>query len=115
MMTTGYFDEYPHLLATGSAVSLIAGAFGRAIGPGIAGWIYSISTEYNRGSLGRQLPWLTILLMSVPAAALSRTMRDDAGGKHDSTGYEAVPMVDARRSEDDEDDIHAIRVTSADV
>jgi hypothetical protein len=29
----GTFDEYPELLATGAAISLIAGALGRALGP----------------------------------------------------------------------------------
>ena len=98
MLTTGAFDDYPHLLATGSAVSLIAGAFGRAIGPGIAGWTYSISTEFEAGSLGRQLPWLVILATSFPALMLSRTLNDDAGEREKAKGYEAVPMVDAGRS-----------------
>lgn len=30
-------QDYPDLLATGSAVSLIAGAFGRALGPSLSG------------------------------------------------------------------------------
>ncbi|ORX40689.1 major facilitator superfamily domain-containing protein [Kockovaella imperatae] len=117
MMTTGCFDDYPHLLATGSAVSLIAGAFGRAIGPGIAGWIYSISTEYESGTLGRQLPWVTILLISLPSVVLSQSMPSDAGGKHDSSGYEAVPMVDSARRDEEESDEEtvALRVTGTDV
>lgn len=32
-------QDYPNLLATGSAVSLIAGAFGRALGPSLSGYV----------------------------------------------------------------------------
>ena len=98
MLTTGSFDDYPHLLATGSAVSLIAGAFGRAIGPGIAGWTYSISTGFATGTMGRQLAWLVILATSFPALILSRTLDADTGERGKSEGYEAVPMVDTSRA-----------------
>ena len=37
ILTMNTLEEYPELLATGSAISLIGGAFGRAIGPSLSG------------------------------------------------------------------------------
>lgn len=37
ILTMNTLQEYPELLATGSAISLIGGAFGRAIGPSLSG------------------------------------------------------------------------------
>ncbi|RSH91750.1 hypothetical protein EHS25_009119 [Saitozyma podzolica] len=93
MMIMGAFDDYPDLLATGSAISLIAGAGGRAIGPAVSGWIFSISTLYPTGSLGRQMSWIYFLVMALLPLAMTQLLpKDEAGpGKGD---YEAVPMVE---------------------
>lgn len=37
ILTMNTLQDYPDLLATGSAISLIAGAFGRALGPSLSG------------------------------------------------------------------------------
>lgn len=105
MLTTAAFDDYPHLLSTGTAISLIAGAVGRAIGPAVSGWMYSISTQYDEGSLGRQSAWLLLLALAVPALFYARYLpRDMEETKKD--GYEAVPLTaTTRESIDDGDDV----------
>ncbi|WWD03556.1 hypothetical protein V865_001609 [Kwoniella europaea PYCC6329] len=70
-LNTACFDDYPKLIATGSAITLIAGASGRAFGPTFAGWLFSISTEYPLLSLGRQISWISLFLMTLPPVILS--------------------------------------------
>ncbi|WWD18589.1 hypothetical protein CI109_103042 [Kwoniella shandongensis] len=65
------FDDYPQLRATGMAVTLIAGAIGRATGPGVAGGIYSYSTQFATGSFGRQLSWIAMFILVSPAVILT--------------------------------------------
>ncbi|RXK37787.1 hypothetical protein M231_04943 [Tremella mesenterica] len=89
ILTMSAFDDYPELLATGSAISLIAGAFGRAFGPAISGWIYSLSTQHPVGSLGRQSSWLAMLAISLPPFFLSRLLPSEKKYKE---GYETVPL-----------------------
>lgn len=98
ILTMAVFDPFPHLRATGSAISLIAGAFGRGFGPALSGWVYSSSTEYSAGSLGRQTAWLYMLALAVPPLALLRllpTTLSEGGpdASEDTAGvYEALPM-----------------------
>nr|XP_019010249.1 uncharacterized protein I206_04717 [Kwoniella pini CBS 10737]OCF49030.1 hypothetical protein I206_04717 [Kwoniella pini CBS 10737] len=75
-LNTACFDDYPHLVATGSAITLIAGASGRAFGPAIAGWLFSISTEYPLRSFGRQVSWISLFLMTLPPVILSLYIPD---------------------------------------
>ncbi|KAL7423813.1 hypothetical protein Q5752_001397 [Cryptotrichosporon argae] len=99
------FDDYPELLATGSAVILIAGSGGRAVGPAISGWLYSISTSYPAGSLGRHMPWLALLGLTIPPVVLVRFIppdigKDRAGDKArvadaEADAYEAAPLAGA--------------------
>lgn len=105
MLTTGAFDDYPHLLSTGTAISLIAGAVGRAIGPAVSGWMYSVSTQYDEGSLGRQSAWLLLLALAVPAIYYARRLPRDME-EPGKDGFEAVPLTaTSRDSVDDGDDV----------
>jgi MFS family permease len=111
MLTVAAFDDYPHLLATGTAISLIAGAVGRAVGPAVSGWMYSISTQYDEGSLGRQISWLLLLTLAVPAIFYARFLpRDDEGTKR--AGYEAVPLTATTRDSMDEEEEEEVLVAS---
>lgn len=99
------FDDYPELMATGSAVSLIATAGGRAFGPALAGWLFSISTQFPTGSLGRQTSWIYLTLATMPAVSLARFLPLDsaaaggqgggAGGRPSKSEYEQVPLVES--------------------
>lgn len=71
-MAMNAFDNAPHLLATGSAISLVGGAAGRAIGPALAGWIFSLSTQFEAGTLGRQAYWITYIGLTIPPVVLLR-------------------------------------------
>lgn len=105
MLTTGAFDDYPQLLSTGTAISLIAGAVGRAIGPAVSGWMYSVSTQYDEGSLGRQSAWLLLLALAVPAIYYARRLPRDME-EPGKDGFEAVPLTaTSRDSVDDGDDV----------
>ena len=83
-------------------------AFGRAIGPGIAGWLYSISTTYEQGTMGRNIPWMLIFFSALPTVVLSYFLGADVGERR--TGYEAVPMLDAERGSEE-----AIRVSGVEL
>ncbi|WVQ80752.1 hypothetical protein IAT38_002857 [Cryptococcus sp. DSM 104549] len=72
------FDEYPESLATGSAISMIAGAFSRAAGPAIAGWVFSLSSTFPTLSFGRQISWITMFVLSVPAVIMTRYVASDS-------------------------------------
>ncbi|ORY33522.1 major facilitator superfamily domain-containing protein [Naematelia encephala] len=110
------FDDCPELLAMGSAISLIAGAFGRAAGPAISGWLYSISTTYPAGTLGRQCAWLAMLAFCIPPLILIRFVPGDGYSKRpdkEAIGYESLPMIEeGRLSEWEERDEHRGRDSS---
>jgi hypothetical protein len=120
-------EEYPDLLATGSAISLIGGAFGRAIGPSLSGyvtplscpyqliirWIYSMSTEFEAGTLGRQISWISMLAFGVPPMICVLFFKEPTTER---SGYEAVPLNEAGRDSFDELEEHPrAKVTGADV
>lgn len=96
------FDEYPHLLASGSAIVLIAGAGGRAIGPVLAGWLYSASTQFEAGSWGRQYYWIAFLACSIPPLILAFYLRDNKAAE--KKGYEAVPLTPSSFASTDDDE-----------
>jgi len=103
MLTVGAFDDYPDLIATGAAISLIAGAGGRALGPAMSGWIYSLSTQAEAGSWGRQASWLVFLGSTVPPLILVRKLVRSQEGKRSKEGYESVPLTATTRDSLDED------------
>jgi len=119
-------EEYPDLLATGSAISLIGGAFGRAIGPSLSGyvtplfsplivrWIYSMSTGFEAGTLGRQISWISMLAFGVPPMVCVIFFKEPTT---DRSGYEGVPLNETGRDSFDEDLEEPIRAkaTGADV
>jgi len=55
-------------------------------------WIYSISTEFATGSLGRQVSWIYLTAMTIPGVILVRFLRSDSRPSI-KEGYEAVPLV----------------------
>ncbi|WVQ84323.1 hypothetical protein IAT38_006475 [Cryptococcus sp. DSM 104549] len=75
-MIFGSLTPYPELTATGSAVTLIAGAAGRALGPAVAGGIYSASTQFPLLSFGRQISWTMIFLLCLPPVIMTRFLPD---------------------------------------
>ncbi|WWC64665.1 uncharacterized protein I303_107276 [Kwoniella dejecticola CBS 10117] len=111
-LNTACFDDYPHLVATGSAITLIAGASGRAFGPAIAGWLFSISTEYPLASFGRQISWISLFLMTLPPVMLSLYIPDGLT-KEDQTGNTVleegdgnaadIPLIGRGSSEESDD------------
>ncbi|WVF73107.1 hypothetical protein IAT40_007926 [Kwoniella sp. CBS 6097] len=70
-LNTDCFDNYQELVATGSAITQVAGAFGRALGPVISGWIFSHSTQFEAGSLGRQISWISLFFITLPPLLMS--------------------------------------------
>lgn len=128
ILTMNTLEDYPDLLATGSAISLIGGAFGRAIGPSLSGfvtplfpstaliirWIYSMSTEFEAGTLGRQISWISMLAFGVPPMICVIFFK---GPTADRSGYEGVPLNDAGRDSFDDESREPSRakVTGADV
>lgn len=89
MMTMGSFDDAPHLLATGSAITLVGGATGRAVGPALAGWVFSLSTQFETGSLGRQAYWITYIGLTIPPVILLRYLPKNHSVERE--GYASVP------------------------
>ncbi|OCF39173.1 hypothetical protein I317_07033 [Kwoniella heveanensis CBS 569] len=65
------FDHNPELLVTGSAITQVAGAFGRACGPTLSGWLFSYSTQFDTHSLGRQISWISLFLITLPPSLIS--------------------------------------------
>ena len=107
MLTVGAFDNHPDLIATGAAIALMAGGVGRALGPAISGWIYSMSTQSEAGTWGRQASWLVFLACSIPPLVLVRRLvRSQAGRKEEREyeGYDAVPLTATTRDSSDEAD-----------
>nr|XP_031858664.1 uncharacterized protein CI109_005899 [Kwoniella shandongensis]KAA5525736.1 hypothetical protein CI109_005899 [Kwoniella shandongensis] len=80
------FDDYPHLRATGMALSLIAGSAGKATGPAVGGWLYSYSTQFPAGSVGRQISWTVLFCLVLPAVILTsfipKQLEKKAGSGH---------------------------------
>ena len=64
-------------------------------------WIYSISTQFATGSVGRQIPWLTLLFLALPPVFLPKGMTDDKGSA--KREYEALPMIETTRPSGDEE------------
>ncbi|WVW86064.1 hypothetical protein I302_108103 [Kwoniella bestiolae CBS 10118] len=89
------FDRYPELLSTGSAITLIAACSGRAFGPSIAGWLFSIATEFDTRSLGRQISWLSLFVLVLPPVILAGRIPDnllrECRDQVNRDGYERVP------------------------
>lgn len=104
MLIVASFDDYPDLMATGAAIALIAGAGGRAIGPAISGWIYSLSTQSEPGSWGRQASWISFLALSLPPLVLVRKLMESERLRSKLEGYEAVPLTANTRDSLDEAD-----------
>ncbi|WVQ84325.1 hypothetical protein IAT38_006477 [Cryptococcus sp. DSM 104549] len=84
----GSLSDYPELIASGGAVTLITGATGRAVGPAIAGWVYSISTQFPVASFGRQLSWLVLLAICLPPVIMTRFLPDDRAARQKDLGEE---------------------------
>lgn len=61
-----------------------------------------MSTQYERGTLGRQISWLSMLAFSVPPMICVLYLKD--APKHKETGYESVPLADTERESIDDDD-----------
>ncbi|KAK4689855.1 hypothetical protein P7C73_g227, partial [Tremellales sp. Uapishka_1] len=86
-------DGYPEWRAGAMALSCVAGAVGRAVGPAIAGWLYSLSTKFPSGSAGRQLSWVPMLLFSaLPVLVVRLLPGDEPLEKLDQ--YEALPIME---------------------
>lgn len=103
------FDDYPELMATGSAISLVASvsirrasehcadrqAGGRAFGPAISGWLFSISTTFEAGSLGRQVSWLYLVAVTLPGVILAQLLPHAEKARPPKDEYEQVPLVES--------------------
>lgn len=98
MFIMGTFDKHPHLLVNGSAISMVSGAGARAIGPAVSGWLYSISTQFRSGSIGRQIYWIVFLGFTLAPLLLSRQIPDDA----DASGATTDPDCGAETSDEAE-------------
>ena len=56
-------------------------------------WVYSISTQFATGSLGRQSSWIYCLITTIPGVVLVRFLRADTRVVPKDE-YEAVPLVE---------------------
>lgn len=62
----------------------------------ILGWIFSLSTEYVAGSLGRQTSWLSMLALALVPLLLTTQFRRDREPAHEKADdYEALPDTPA--------------------
>lgn len=58
-------------------------------------WLYSISTTFEAGTLGRQIAWLYLVAMTLPAVFLAQLMsRSQKGNRPPKDEYEQVPLVE---------------------
>lgn len=99
MLSQGAFDKYPRLVATGSAINVIAGAGGRATGPVTMSWLFSISSQQGVNTWGRSMYWLVYLLFAIPPIVLAYRLPELK--KPQEEGYEAVPLTGTDRAEDE--------------
>lgn len=61
----------PEYLATANSLGFSISAAGRAIGPFIISWFFSISTGFSPYSPGMQLVWIVMVLLTVPSLVLA--------------------------------------------
>lgn len=60
-----------------------------------------MSTQYERGTLGRQISWLSMLAFTVPPMICVLYLKDAPSQKE--SGYESVPLADTERESLDDD------------
>ena len=73
-----------------------------------------MSTQYERGTLGRQISWLSMLALSVPPMICVLYFKDAPSQKE--TGYESVPLADTEPERDSiDDDPRRAKATATDV
>jgi len=70
-------------------------------------WLYSISTQFSTGSLGRQISWLALLTVAIPPVLIVGYLSKDMAGitkDIQKDDYEALPMVETTRASGEESD-----------
>ena len=97
-LTMNVLDDHPRLRATGAAVSSLAGAGGRAVGPTVAGWLYSISSSRPAGTWGRQIYWMSFLCISLLPVGVSQIWLKEAKRE----GYLQLPTTSPPYAEEEE-------------
>jgi len=71
----------PEYLAMANSITFSMAAVGRAVGPFIVSFFFSLSTAFASPlSLGRQLVWIVFILISLPPIYLAGRVREDANG-----------------------------------
>ena len=83
------FHEHPHLLVNGTAVYVVVGAAGRAVGPAVTGYFYSLFTQYGNWSFGTQISWIVFLALTIPPFIFARFVPMGEKGKAE----EAEPLL----------------------
>ncbi|OXG20565.1 hypothetical protein C366_02100 [Cryptococcus neoformans Tu401-1] len=67
----------PEYLATANSLGFSISAAGRAIGPFIVSWFFSVSTGFSPSSPGMQLAWIVMVLLTVPSLVLAYQLGDE--------------------------------------
>ncbi|KAI9635727.1 major facilitator superfamily domain-containing protein [Dioszegia hungarica] len=70
----------PSLLVVANSLTFSIGAIGRAIGPFIISYFFSISTHFASDHPARQAVWVIFALLGLPGAWLAWNMRNGTGG-----------------------------------
>ncbi|ORY34238.1 major facilitator superfamily domain-containing protein [Naematelia encephala] len=71
----------PEHLAMANSLTFSTAAIGRALGPFIISWIFSVSTTFaSPYSLGRQIVWIIMALLSLPSIWLAFRLQDTSEG-----------------------------------
>lgn len=71
-----------------------------------------MSTQYEAGTLGRQVSWMSMLVFAVPPLVCVMAFKEPAKEKG---GYESVPLNDTSRDSFDEEAHQRGKTSGADV
>ncbi|WWD22504.1 hypothetical protein CI109_106997 [Kwoniella shandongensis] len=86
----------PEHLASANSVTFSIAAVGRATGPFITSWFFSLSTRFSSAfSPGRQLVWFVFVLLSAPSIILAYRLGDEVNSSkeehvHEEERYELI-------------------------
>lgn len=92
----------PEYLATANSLGFSISAAGRAIGPFIISWFFSVSTGFPPYSPGMQLVWLMLVLLTVPSLVLAYQLGNEkphqgkSEHEYEEEQYELIVNDEAR-------------------
>ncbi|WVF73007.1 hypothetical protein IAT40_007825 [Kwoniella sp. CBS 6097] len=81
---------------------MMAGDTGRGLGPVISMWLFSSATQYEIGSLGREISWTGLLALTLPPLLFSRYLPPDVNVSHRQLGLHRECARDDRDGDEAE-------------